>query len=110
MAAIIVMVALVLPAQYLVSQQSPSAPTANSIAQTTAQTSTVSTEQGRVAGASTRSSSIITIPIINVTIDLNDQSQLLYLVGGGLIIFSVILFVIATEPKKQEQKLPPHWR
>lgn len=109
MAAIIVMVALVLPAQYFLSQQGTPTPTA--VAQVTpVQTATVSSEQGRVAGASTRNGSIITIPIINVTIDLSDQSQLLYLVGGGLIIFSVILFVIATEPKKQEQKLPPHWR
>lgn len=145
-AGIIVMVALVLPAQQIYTEQQAAIATQTTLASgqtittnTFSSSSTISaasnTEnttanggnsapsgsittpssqnsdnlEGRVAGATTRAS-LITIPIINVTIDMSNQSQLLYLVGGALIIFSLLLLFLASEPKKQEMKLPPHWR
>jgi len=146
-AGVIVMVALVLPAQQLYTEQLASQNTTSSPAvlansntftsQTVASSAVVATDTTaatgisetqrlgsqvnatgqvnaiqttpRVAGAST-TARLITIPLINVTLDLSNQSQLLYLTGGGLIIFSILVLFVATEPKRQEMRLPPHWR
>lgn len=122
-AAVIVMVALVLPAQQLYTeQQTQEATTIATIPTDTNQftgegtvnsgnidTTDATQNNGRVAGAST-SARLIRIPILNITLDLSNQSQILYLAGGGLIIFSILMFFLASEPKRQEMKLPPHWR
>lgn len=94
--AIIVLVTLVLPAQYIqynrqLEQQSNTPYTADSIRQ---QQSEANTNQGRVAGESIeRSSQLVRIPFTTTYLDLSTEAGKLTLAGTILVGISMLIFI-----------------